>query len=68
MMEGMRIRVVRVFVYGSETVSVPTYVGFDSDALNFNRVAHYLPLHDFYCACTRTQKEYRTGDRYCRQH
>ena len=46
MTEGMRIRVVRVSVYGSEIVSVPTYVGFDSDALNFNRVAHYLPLHN----------------------
>ena len=46
MTEGMRIRVVRVSVYGSEIVSVPTYVGFDSDALNFNRVAHYLTLHN----------------------
>ena len=46
MTDGMRVTVVRLSVYGSEIVSVPTYVGFDSDALNFNRVAHYLPLHN----------------------
>ena len=43
MTDGMRVTVVRLSVYGSEIVSVPTYVGFD---LNFNRVAHYLPLHN----------------------